>query len=295
MQRLGYNVYFSCQIAKVSKYDQYIKEFLLKNSELSIERIGTFAIKPDQSIGFTFDKKAQTTESLVDYVAAETGKSKVLISSDLASVFEEARQYANIGKAYALAGLGTIVLNRQGQYEFSTGATPEVITENNYTAHTEAEPAAKKQAGRNFAILAAFLIVALIAGGLGWGIYKYVIQKPATTAAQPPADTTAQVSPATQQPPAATPAAATPPATITGDTAEFKFIFETTRSSGRAYRRYDSLRAWKENCLLDSMPLDSGKLYNLYVKLKVAVKDTTTIKDSIQHYYARPYPVVIKR
>jgi len=279
----------------VSKYDQYIKEFLLKNSELSVERIGTFAIKPDQSIAFTFDKRAQTTEALIDYVAAETGKSKVLISSDLASAFEEARQYANIGKAYALAGLGTIVLNRQGQYEFSTGATPEVITENNYTAHAETEPAAKKQAGRNFAILVAFLIVALIAGGLGWGIYKYVIQQKPATAVQPPAVTpdTPQATTPAQQPPATTPAV-TPPA-ITGDSAEFKFVFETTRSTGRAYKRYDSLRAWKEKCLLDSLPLDSGMLYQLYVKIKVAVKDTTIIKDSLQHYYDRPYPVIIKR
>lgn len=280
----------------MSKYDQYIKEFLLKNSELSVERIGTFAVRPDQSIAFTFDKRAQTTEGLIDYVAAETGKSKVLISSDLASVFEEARQYANIGKAYALASLGTIVLNRQGQYEFSTGTTPEVITENNYTAHVEAEPVAKKQAGRNFAIVVAFLIVALIAGGLGWGIYKYVIQPKPATATQPPAapDTIA-AAPTPTQPKTDTTAVAAPPVAVTGDSAEFKFIFETTRSTTRAYRRYDSLRAWREKCLLDSLPLDSGKLYSLYVKLKVAVKDTTNIKDSIQHYYARPYPVTIKR
>lgn len=282
----------------MSKYDQYIKEFLLKNSELSIERIGTFAIKPDQSIGFTFDKKAQTSEALVDYIAAETGKSRVLISSDLASVFEEARQYANIGKAYALAGLGTIVLNRQGQYDFSTGTTPEIITENNYVAHAEAEPAAKKQAGRNFAILVAFLIVALIAGGLGWGTYKYVVQQKSATVTQAPpiTDTAAQVSTPVPAKTDTTPNTITPPpAAISGDSAEFKFIFETTRSTARAYRRYDSLRAWKEKCLLDSLPLDSGKLYNLYVKLKVAVKDTTNIKDSIQHYFARPYPVIIKR
>lgn len=303
MQCFDFNYYFPCQIAKVSKYDQYIKEFLLKNSELSVEKIGVFTISSSvsgekniqpQFISFQFNKKAQTSEELINYIAAETGKNKVLISSDLSSLFEDARQYANIGKAFSFAGLGDVALNRQGEFEFTPNTSNVPVADNSYAQKPDIEPAGKSQAGRNAVILVAFLIIALVVGGLGWGVYKYFNQKKAEPVAGqvPPADTTHTDSQPSASPAGNTQQAAT--ANIGNDTTEYKFIFETTLSSARAYKRYEDLVRMQEKCFLDSSRRDSGMLYSIYVKIKALPKDTITLKDSVQKYFARPNPVIIK-
>ena len=297
------NYYFSSQIAKVSKYDQYIKEFLLKNSELTIEKIGTFVLaghggeeRALQSISFAANKRAQTSDALVMFIVAETGKSKTLITSDLSSLFEEARQFANLGKPFLFAGLGTIALNRAGDYEFTAGAGNASAADNVYTIKQGPEIAGKNQAGRNAVAVIAFLIVILVAAGLGWCIYKYVNTsksgtQPVVVPGSDPAkvvtgaDTNA-VSTAQTQPPAANAAA--------GDSAYYKFIFETTTSRSRAYRRNDSLKAWGEPSLLDSIKGDSNTFYHLYVKIKLPAKDTSAVKDSLQKYYNRPNPIRIE-
>jgi len=304
VQRFDFNHYFPCQIAKVSKYDQYIKEYLLKNSELSVERIGTFTLSPlaagekniqPQFITFQFNKRAQTSEALIDYVVAETGKSRILIASDLSSVFEDARQYANIGKAFSFAGLGTLSLNRQGEYDFTAGVDTVTVADNPHPLKPESEKT-KSQAGKNAVIMIAFLIIALIMGGLGWGIYKYFSQRkaePVATTDQPPASKDSTVN---HQKPDTTAIVTVPPSVtpVTGDSAVYKFVFETTLSSARAYKRYDDLVRMQEKCFLDSTHRDSGMAYDLYVRLKVAVKDTSAIKDSLQKYFARTNPIIIK-
>lgn len=303
MQRFDFNHYFPCQIAKVSKYDQYIKEYLLKNSELSVEKIGTFTLSPmaagektiqPQFITFQYNKRAQTSETLIDHVVAETGKSRILISSDLSSYFEEARQYANIGKAFSFAGLGALSLNRQGEYEFSAGAATVTIAESPQNLKPESETA-NSQAKRNVVITIAFLIIALIAGGLGWGIYKYISQPKTETVATEQTPSAKDTTTAAQKPDTA---AAQPIAPVTGnisgDSSLYKFVFETTQSSVRAYKRYGDLIKMQEKCFLDSARGDTSMTYDLYVKLKVSVKDTTAIKDSLQKYFARPNPIIIK-
>ncbi|HWB25339.1 MAG TPA: hypothetical protein VG738_07655 [Chitinophagaceae bacterium] len=285
----------------MSKYDQYIKEYLLKNSELSIEKIGDLSLPAGiagektlqpQFITFKFNKRAQTSEGLAEFIAAQTGKNKVLISSDLTSIFEDARQYANIGKAFSLAGLGNISLNRHGEYEFSAANDNTHAAEMSYTISHEKGNTAKSQAGRNAVIFLAFLIIILVAGGLGWGIYKYLNQKKAEpVGAQLPAAADTTKSAQNNANPAAQNIVAN---NVTSDSSEYKFIFETTRNSFRAYKRYDSLKAWRENCLIDSIQVDSGMLYHLYVTLKASPKDTTNIKDSLQKYYDRPNAVIIR-
>lgn len=287
----------------MSKYDQYIKEFLLKNSELSIERIGVLNIPPTETaektiqpqfITFRFDKKAQTSPALINYISAETSKNKVLISSDLTSLFEDARQYANLGKAFSIAGLGDISLNRQGEFLFTPASSNVTVAENNYTPVADTESPVKKQAGRNAIIFAAFLIVALVAGGLGWGIYKYFTQKKPETAASP----LPEIKDTTQQKQETVPAqnsgAPAVPISANNDTTEYKFIFETTFNTERAYKRYNDLIIMQEKCFLDSMPSGGAVQYSLYVKIKSLPKDTTYLKDSVQKYFARPNAIIIK-
>jgi len=297
---LASKYYFPSQIAKVSKYDQYIKEFLLKNSELSIEKIGTFVLANHaadekmlhpQFITFQVNKKAQTSNALVDFVVAETGKSKTLVTSDLSSLFEEGRQFANLGKPFSLAGLGSVSMNNKtGEYEFTPGAGNVSTSDNVYTIKQSTDGAGKQQASRNVVIAIAFLIILLVAAGLGWGIYKYVnmnkSEPPATEAANS-SDTGKVVTPHADT----TPVAVQSPGAINATPADsvlYKFIFETTTSRFRAYKRYDTLKAWGEKPMMDSVQADTNVFYHLYLKVKITAKDTALVRDSLQRYFNRP-------
>lgn len=281
----------------MSKYDQYIKDFLITTKQVSIERIGTFTVPAlagddkliqSQLIDFQFDKKAQTSEALVDFIVKETGKNKTLISSDLTSVFEDARQYINIGKPYNFIGLGIISLNRSGGYDFAPQQGNVSISAGEGGAATppkaSSETPARMQAGRNVVMFFAFLIILLVTGGLGWGIYKYIKQPKSDTVFTAPAENAGDTT--TKLQPAATDTLAVKKSTT--DSAEYKFIFETTFNKYRAHNRYDSLKSWGEHVFLDSTLNDTATVYHLFLKAKLTVKDTAHVKDSVQKYFQRP-------
>lgn len=281
----------------MSKYDQYIKDFIITTKQVSIERIGTFTVPAlagddkliqSQLIDFQFDKKAQTSQALIDFIVKETGKNKTLISSDLTSVFEDARQYINIGKPYNFAGLGIISLNRSGGYDFAPqqGNVSLSAAEGGAAAPPKAaaETPARMQAGRNVVMFFAFLIILLVIGGLGWGIYKYIKQPKSDTVFTAPAENAVDTT-AKQKTVAADTLALTKSTT---DSADYKFIFETTLNKYRAHNRYDSLKSWGEHVFLDSTLNDTATVYHLFLRAKLTAKDTAHVKDSVQKYFQRP-------
>jgi hypothetical protein len=294
---------FPLKAAKVSKYDQYLQEFLLKNKELSAEKIGVFslnrAVGDDRSslgqyIDFQFNKRASTSDELIDYIVKETGKNKTLISSDLSSLFEDARQYINIGKTFSFAGAGLLSLNRLGEYEFTPLQRNTVALENDNPskAKTPSEAAGSKQRSRNAVVFSAFVIIILIAAGFGWGIYKYIKQQKAEvvlTGAPESSNDTATA----QNKPADTANISHTLPTAGSDSAYYRFIFETTLSKTRAHNRYDSLKSWGEHVFIDSTGSDSNTAYHLFVKAKLTVKDTAYVRDSVQKYFQRTVKIVL--
>jgi hypothetical protein len=276
----------------VGKYDQFIRDFLLKNGNLSVEKIGKFNLSrfeadektiQSQFIEFTFNKKEQTSEELVDFIAKETSKNKTLISADISYFFEEARQYINIGKPFLFAGLGKLVLSKSGEYEFKPlqgTVTVEQSAAGSPAGRQGKAPVTKKLQRRNVVMVFALTIIILITAGAGWGVYKYLGQKKAgavlTTPNQPDTDTTV----ATAQ--------SKPPAT---DSTFFRFVFENTANKYRARNRYDSLRSWGEHVFIDSTGTDSNKTYHLFIKAKILPRDTSYVRDSIQKYFQRPVTV----
>ena len=59
-------------------------------------------------VDFRFDKKATTTPELIDFISSRTGKSRMLIASDLESHLKQAREFINIGKTYEIINTGFI-------------------------------------------------------------------------------------------------------------------------------------------------------------------------------------------
>lgn len=282
----------------MSKYDQYVKGFLLANKEVTVEKIGTFSLSrlaaddktiQTQFIDFQFNKKAQTSEELIDYVVKETGKNRILISSDLSSLFEDARQYTNIGKAFPFAGLGILSLNRSGEYEFSPlqGNTTAIDNTASGIGKASSDSTGKKQTGRNALVFFAFLIIVLIVAGLGWGIYKYINEQKSEASSVTTGNNVADSANGAQNK-AGVPAAIQ---TNVGDSVYYRFVFETTANRSRAHNRYDSLKSWGEHVFIDSAGRDSNAVYQLFVRAKLTVQDTAHARDSLEKYFRRPIKI----
>ena len=287
----------------MNQYDQYIRDFLFQHKSVSFEKIGRLYVSdqkpgselPVGGLTFEYDKKAVTTPGLITYAAEKSGKNINLVHTDIESYFELMRQILNIGNPHEIEGLGVFKTSREGVYEFKI---PE------YSPKKEEHKAARnKQAGlgsnafspggkknKSALMLLAMAIVLVVLGVLGWGAYELIktqgqkdVTVTDTAETYPlvmPQDTSAQVK---------TDSAALQQAVIpAGDSAEFKFIHETTRAYARATTRTNKLIGYNNPAGFDSLITDTGKVYRLYIKMKIKPSDSTRIKDSLGKHLQRP-------
>lgn len=119
------------------KLSQLVAQFLYTNKKLDLQGIGTFTLSsteiPESESGRTTKSEIQgiitfennpatkTDSELVSFISTHTGKMKALATSDLESFLELAQQFMNIGKPFAIEGIGTITKTRDAQYEFIAG------------------------------------------------------------------------------------------------------------------------------------------------------------------------------
>ncbi|MEO6490582.1 MAG: hypothetical protein ABIO04_11630 [Ferruginibacter sp.] len=118
------------------KIEQLIVQHLYNSKKVSLQDIGTFflsseiampvesdkeMIMPDNAVKFEFNKRAPQDDDLISFIVAQTRKIKPLATSDLESYSILARQFLNIGKPFPIEGLGVLVKNQAGTYEFLQG------------------------------------------------------------------------------------------------------------------------------------------------------------------------------
>lgn len=118
------------------KIEQLIVQHLYNNKKVTLQDIGTFFLSSDvnmpaesdkemtmpaNAIRFEFDKKAKQDDELISFIVTQTRKIKPLATSDLESYSILARQFINIGKPFPIEGLGILLKNQAGQYEFLQG------------------------------------------------------------------------------------------------------------------------------------------------------------------------------
>jgi hypothetical protein len=291
----------------MNHYDPLIQDFLAQNRSVTFEKIGHITIGGSGGIGpkgvvFQYDKKATTSQELIDFIAERTGKNKFLIQSDLESHFELTRQFINIGKPYELEGFGFISLSKSGEYIFTPYEAAERKEEHKVSKKKQQaynimheEP---KRSSKSFLMFVAFLIIVGILGVIGWGTYKLFIEQGignmndtlATSNIVTPTDTANTV--ATKD--TATVLTNTDTATLVkNDTSTYKFFFDRTYSLDRANNRIDMLRIiLTDDAYFDSLKTDSTTLYRLYLKLKLPSADTTKMKDSLQRYFKHSIKIV---
>jgi hypothetical protein len=113
-----------------------LAQYLYSNKRLDLPGIGTFKLDPSVIIdsdnssrrsttpeGISFESNASIRDApeLITYISAKTGKMKALAIADLESHIELAKQFLNIGRAYAFEGIGSLVKVKAGEFEFTPG------------------------------------------------------------------------------------------------------------------------------------------------------------------------------
>lgn len=293
----------------MNHYNPLIRDYLLQYKSLSLEKIGTLIIDETSSahhltVQFQYDKKAGTSPELINYIAERTGKSKVLIESDIESYTETMRQLINIGKPYAIEGIGEYKLAQTGEYAFSVYEMPSGKEEHKTVRRQpsgELMPGKKRSSNRNALILVSLIIILGVLGVIGWGTYNFFagnvkesgLNDSGAVANAPPLNDTASFL-ATDSITSikGDTAKIDTTRTIKTDTADYKFIYETTLLPERATRRTNQLIRFGERADFDSIETGAGQLYRLYIRKRLSTIDTTREKDSLERYLQRPIRVV---
>jgi len=272
----------------VNRFDNFITDYLHENREVSLERIGLVKASSSAqeqqagSVVFVYDKKAATSEDLINFIAEKTGKSKYLISSDLESHFAQVREFLNIGKSYEIPGFGFIKANKAGVYEFLP------YSDINKPAKTGTQPVKRqKQSNRSAIQLITLIIVLAILGGLGWQAYQF-FNKPKTVDNSETVintvDTTANKTTPVLDSNRTDSALNTTSLHDSSDVVNVKYIFEITASGLRAQTRTAQLKNFGSDAAFDSFISNKTKFYSLYILKPTKIADTLTVKDSLSKF-----------
>lgn len=244
---------------------------------------------PENAISFEYNLKLTEDESLVNFIAKQTGKIKPLASADLDSYVILAKQFLNIGKPLTIEGIGTVQKSQQGDYEFLPGTfiTPkiddiprQIREKRDESVSFESE---SKNQGSNKKLMAAFAILLIAVVGLS--IYYLLFYK------KDSAEQIAVTPPVTVAVPD-TPKAATIDSAIINnkplvDTNNFKVVIREFNSKELAEKSYTKLTSFGHKL---SLSTSDSINYKLTMSFNRPLSDTLKVKDSLRGFFlGRPY------
>ncbi|HVU59123.1 MAG TPA: hypothetical protein VHD83_28870 [Puia sp.] len=317
-----------------------LSQFLYQTKKLDLPGIGSFSLDPSAVIPEAGDRHMQTPASgitfknasihtpddaLIQFIKDHTGKMKPLAAADLDFFLTTGKQLLNIGKPFYLEGIGTLIKNNEGKFDFTPGEyTPvrleEVAAEKKQLATQSFEEPPRDYEPPSNNIRQGVLLFGIVAGLIliGWGGY-YLYKKntyveptaetrPAVTvpdSVPPPTDTTrtpsqdpAAQTAATQQ--AATQPAQTQPAdtkSVATPTQQPTANIVSTSPDASLYkfvileteRKGRALRRYNQLLgfqLNIKMNQKDSSYFKLYFPIMATIRDTTRIKDSLADVYA---------
>ncbi|HEX5025520.1 MAG TPA: hypothetical protein VFV68_09615 [Agriterribacter sp.] len=310
------------------KISHLLGQYLLQNKKMELQGIGVFILDsfydnpfenekgkiklPENAIQFISDKKTKEGEGIVDFIAQRTGKIKPLAASDLEDFLSIGKQLLNVSKQFYIEGLGKLILNDSGEYDFIQGneaitftsAAEDHDSKKHKTKKTDPvndisfEEEFSKQAQRPKNILRKILIsFALVLGLtiLGWISYYFFQQwqlAKNNKAAKP--QNVQPVIPALPQTDSSLQAkadslAATQIAAADSNN-KYKVIIEIARQP-RATNRFKDLQKMGFNVQLST---EDSITFKIYTVLSGPLADTTRSRDSISRFFGRKAMIELK-
>jgi hypothetical protein len=296
------------------KLEQLIVQHLYNNKSVTLQGIGTIhldpavslpqegdknATLPENAFSFDYNLKAGEDQALIDFIVQQTRKIKPLASSDLESYSMLAKQFLNIGKPLTIEGIGTILKNQAGIYEFMPGnfvsqkleEAPKQLKEKQEEHISFENGTSRKGNSRGFLLFVFFILFASLAAlGLYYFIFKNKAPKTETvvqTPSLPVPDTTTKAVDTTH----AKPDSATnvqPVAPAIKDSTNFKVVireYPNEAAAGKALARFASFGYTQ----LAVIKVDSTK-YRLAMPFTSPLSDTLRAMDSLKRIFqGKPY------
>ena len=289
------------------KVEQLIVQYLYNNKKVTLQDIGFFTISPDSlvpsdneketalppgAILFEYNTKAPPDEGLIDFVVQHSRKIKPLAASDLESYSILSKQFLNIGKPLIIEGLGTLVKNQQGIYEFTQGhiinarleAAPaqlkEKLNEEIVFTTPYREPASKK--GWVIALIGLFVVIT------GLALF-YFLRNPNKDNTLERVDTLQDtvvvakpVLPSAVDTAKKTVANTTNTTVVKNDGYSFKVVIKIYPTKQAAQRAYIRLTSFGHILIMSAV--DSTR-YKLAIPFKTPLSDTLRAKDSLSIFF----------
>jgi hypothetical protein len=283
-----------------------LAQYLHDQKKLDLAGIGRFLLdlstganldsqNRSKQISFEYNVSVKDDERLIEFISAETGKMKTLASSDLNSYIDLAKEFLNIGKPFQIEGVGTLVKNKTGEFEFTPlqlltdqgnesrakELSATSTSDESLTTYESLKPRVDKSSTQKRAFLA-FLGVATAAIIIWAGYRQYKHNSPAPISEEQPAieqvvqvqDTSNYLSHSTDTIASIKKAEETKPGS-------YRFVIEEANKR-RAYYRYNMLK--KTNVPVQISTSDSIS-YKLYFILPATTADIQRITDSLTIWY----------
>jgi nucleoid DNA-binding protein len=274
----------------IVKLAPLLSKYLAENKQLNLPGIGSFFYETDSTIVDDGTKKESVNiryknekidafdAELIEYVSKETGKMKVLATSDLESQLEDVIQYLNTGKVYLLSGIGSLITKPDGiglifepiksgvnekkknQESIEKNIVPQAFIE-------EKLPGKKK----NHSALIIMFLALIAIGATIWFYVRYSESHPTEddmqteNTVQKPALDKVKNDSATVNKPAPKPSNT------------YTYVLETAQNP-RASKRFSQLKSLNWPVTIETK---DSVTYKIVIKLPAARADTTRIKDSL--------------
>lgn len=313
------------------KLSTLVPQYFYQHRKLNLPGIGSFSLDeavtiPDpsdknfrdflQHIQFKQVNIARADDALIDFIRVHTGKIKPLAESDLESFVGDGKLLLNIGKPFHIEGIGTLLKNRNGVFEFTPGEpllerleSVQPIKERDKGREKETDKSAQKKSvfdedyyphesggvGSRKLIILGGIILGLAV--VIWGGYSLYNKKVEPAAAITNTNILEADSANAQVEDSAARAKAIADSLLAANSiapGSYKFIFETTNNKRRALRRHLQVNDISPGIKLESNA-DSTQ-FNIYVVLPALATDTSRLKDSLNAWYygSRPLKVTIE-
>ena len=281
------------------KLSPILAKYLSANKQLSLPGIGTFhlenAFDPDfdgkkpvplKNISFSQEKPDTISDDVIEFISRETGKMKVLATSDLSSQLDDVLQFINTGKPYYFDGIGTVAKKSNGHFEFfpeKHTIAPEKkkekdipMTEKNIVPQSYIDNTHRRSANAKPAIIIITLSLIAIAAT----VWLYIKNTEADKNALHDITNKDTTTPVIPQSPGAPDSAVTQAGTATFalQNGTYTYVLEVAKEP-RATKRYNQLKTIKwpvELEIVDSV------YKRIVMKLPAAGADTTRAKDSLR-------------